>query len=299
MHNHSGTAMENYILAAQSDTFGDEIGPDVGPARQQQLNFFESPVFGSTDAIEVVDDLFGSLEGGFGRLMSDPLHGEMNSANLMKNWIQEDEDDSDLGSFIHITAEHGDFKDDYALDGETADRSPRDYAMNTKFSMTPSSKLPASQPALPMMLRQEERPKKKSSMGQLTQQTVTPSTGQATGKDSLNLTPPHGQQPSSPISKLGHPDGIFSPNKDRTQAEAITPARVCEVTVTDVSSPLQPTVVDSSVLGDYCHWTAGPRLSASGLFARSAFSSRCSILTPCVCARDTAAVFGFVRHRFG
>ena len=247
--------------------------------------FFESPMFGSGDVAEDTDGAFASLDTKFNRLLSDPLHGDMTSISLMQNWIHEDDEDEVELISGSMVEEEDTFQDTLALDGEHADRSPIDQKLSSRFLNTPSDAAPPFQsplsqaPSLPMMLRQEERPARKGSMGRQTKDTVTPSTGHLLSEfesDNLHLTPPNATH--SPLPKMNAESlGVFSPGQDRTKISVPRTPGLEAHPLSDTghnnsntkaadtpSSPLPPQVVDSSVLGDYCHWTAGPRLTAPG-----------------------------------
>lgn len=272
IHNDNQKAMDMYMDLARGESIDLQMGLSDGSVKVNNVNFFESPSFGSGDTGDNTDELLASFDSSITRMMSDTIPGHMTSANLMKNWIQEDDDENVDLLLVGLVPEQS-APDSYAMDGATADRSPI-VDMSVKYPSTPSGagkadNAPMSQPpSLPMMLRQEARPGRKGSMGKLTHATVTPSTGQPS--DPLSLTPPPAIH--SPIFRM-EPAGIFSPSKDRLTPAAdapTTPARTTDISNDSKwgSSPMGPQVVDSSVLGDYCHWTAGPRLSATGTIVK-------------------------------
>jgi hypothetical protein len=304
LKNDNQMAMNDYLQMTRDETENLEndsnkspiLEPSSGSSRSGvKIGFFTSPIFGSGDLPDINSE-FGSFEPNFSRLLSDPLHGDMTSADLMRNWIQEDDEDDvgitssgslDAGApcstAVHWAggAEFG--GDHLAMDGELSDRSPIDNAMAVRYPSTPDTRgVPqesplSNAPALPMMLRQEERPKRKGYMGKQSAGDITPSTpaaDKAAAEEPLQLSPVNEKLAfSEPIS-------VFSPSKDREMASPApeTPEKSgsnlpsspegntgADRDASTVGSPMGPQVVDSSVLGDYCHWTAGPRLTATGM----------------------------------
>lgn len=192
----------------------------------------------------------------------------------MKNWIQDDADE-DINNYCGDIGEGSDednvdtatFDQEFAdhlvdFEGNVTEASPVHPDIEVrkpKLSIESSSSGKDHPPTLPMMLRQEERPKKKRSLGAKAQP-MTPQIESTQIETQIGIDEVISDNPLS----------IFSPSSKRENKLDIADDTFVSpssefVNKNDVLPKSAETVIDGSVLGDYCHWTAGDRLTASGV----------------------------------
>jgi hypothetical protein len=203
----------------------------------------------------------------------------------MKNWILEDEEDELLSCGASAGAgaadtELSEFEQEYAdallSESAGAPTTPSDVRSPPSGRAVVSSAAPrvgtaADQSAsrLPLMIRQEERPQKKKSLGASSASTAaTPAQAGAAADaqswvvvGSADESSPQREggrgreRTASPISGISAADLSADPPEDPARG---TPSNA------ESRSPAAASV-DGSILGDYCHWIAGARLSAGGM----------------------------------
>jgi hypothetical protein len=102
---------------------------------------------------------------------------------------------------------------------------------------------------LPIMIRQEERPKRKQSLGA-----------------KASFVSPHSSDDNlSEYEVVEDPGWVFSPSgKHRPHDFSVTP-ETNYIAPVDEPKTSSPAIIDGSVLGDYCHWIAGARLTSTGM----------------------------------